>query len=188
LNELALKLRIIFINANQRLLERDIDLFKSEVSERTLCGALKEHIDFYLHKTEYANYYTDVEYNRNRNGKVKTCCPFIEDNIPIPVTINCDLIIHSRGKIISQDNLLAIEMKKSTRSKKDKDNDRLRLIALTKDSYDNVWSFDGNTLPEHICRYKLGIYYEINYAKKFIKIEYYYKGNHLEYEDITIRF
>ena len=81
-----------------------------------------------------------------------------------------------------QDNLIAIEMKKSNRKESDKQSDRNRLIALTKDSYDGVWSFDGKTLPEHVCRYKLGIYYEINFSKKFILLEYYYRGN-LEVEE-----
>lgn len=45
---------------------------------------------------------------------------------------------------------------------KEKENDKARLVALTKDSYDGVWSFDGKTLPEHVCGYDLGIYYEID--------------------------
>lgn len=67
-------------------------------------------------------------------------------------------------------------MKKSYRSRKEKDEDRNRLIALTKDSFDDVWSFDGHTLPEHVCRYALGVYYEINYSRNVIEIEYYQKG------------
>lgn len=75
-------------------------------------------------------------------------------------------------------------MKKHTRPKKDKDNDRLRLIALTKDSYDDIWSYDGTVLPEHVCRYKLGVYYEINYTKKTILLEYYFNGNFNKSEEI----
>ena len=37
------------------------------------------------------------------------------------VTINCDLIVHSRGQNTLQDNLIALEMKKSTGRQKDKD-------------------------------------------------------------------
>ena len=81
-----------------------------------------------------------------------------------------------------QDNLIAIEMKKSNRPKKEKNDDRRRIIALSKDRYGDVWSYDGETLPEHVCRYKLGIYYEINFSKKFILLEYYYRGN-LEVEE-----
>ena len=68
-------------------------------------------------------------------------------------------------------------MKKSNRSKKEKDADKKRLKALTKNSFDDLWSFDGTSLPEHVCRYKLGVYYEINYRKHTILLEYYYHGN-----------
>mgnify|MGYP003373739690 FL=1 len=59
---------------------------------------------------------------------------------------------------------------------KEKENDKARLVALTKDSYDGVWSFDGKTLPEHVCGYDLGIYYEIDPKNYLIYIEYYVKG------------
>ena len=94
-----------------------------------------------------------MEYNRN-NGKIKT----IKNSKEEIITINCDLIIHSRGEIIEQDNLLALEMKKSTAPKEEKLKDKERLMALTKDTFDDVWPFDGKTLPEHVCRYILGIY------------------------------
>ncbi len=59
------------------------------------------------------------------------------------MTIICDLIVHSRGEIVEKDNLIALEMKKAYRSMQEKENDKTRLVALTKDSYDGVWSFDG---------------------------------------------
>lgn len=59
---------------------------------------------------------------------------------------------------------------------KEKENDKARLVALTKDSYDGVWSFDGKTLPEYVCGYDLGIYYEIDSNNCLIYIEYYVKG------------
>src|SRR5699024_5877495 len=70
------------------------------------------------------------------------------------------------------DNLIALEMKKSYRPMKEKENDKARLVALTKDSYDGVWSFDGKTLPEHVCGYDLGIYYEIDSKNCLVYIEY----------------
>lgn len=185
MDALSIELKELFEKANNDFLKKDEKLFIDEVSERTLCGALKGHLDKKLCKTKFSEYHVDVEYNRNKNGRVKTCCPFNDDGIPVPVTINCDLIIHSRGEIIQQDNLIAIEMKKSNRPQREKDNDRLRLIALTKDSYDSVWSFDGKTLPDHVCRYKLGVYYEICFSKKEIHIEYYYRGNCVDKEKIS---
>lgn len=99
------------------------------------------------------------------------------------ITINCDLIVHSRGEIIEQDNLIALEMKKSTARPREKEKDKQRLIALTKDNFDDVWLFDGTSLPEHVCRYKLGIYYEVNIKRHKVYIKYYRQGKLIdEYE------
>lgn len=163
----------LFETANNSFLNGDYELFESGVAERTLCGSLQKHINNIIcGNNYYFDYYTDVEYNRN-NGKLKT---ILNDDLN-PINIQCDLILHSRGHHPEQDNLIVIEMKKSTRSAADKVRDRNRLRALTKDSFNDVWSFDGKTLPEHVCRYVLGVYYEINYARKTILIEYYAKGD-----------
>ncbi|SFI79574.1 hypothetical protein [Brevibacillus centrosporus] len=174
----------LFEDANRNFLESDLDLFLSKVSERTLCGALMLHINNLVQSSEFRNYKVDVEYNRNKNGKVKTHLKTINGPNDVIVKINCDLIVHSRGNNINQDNLIAIEMKKSDRKQEDKDSDRTRLIALTKDSYDDIWSFDGKTLPEHVCRYALGIYYEVNYKKNCVNIEYYKKGHKFDEKEI----
>lgn len=47
-----------------------------------------------------------------------------------------------------QDNLIAIEMKKANCADMEKDKDRVRLMALTRNSYDSVWSADAKILPE----------------------------------------
>ncbi len=178
-------LKKLFKLANVDLINLDKDLFDTEVSERTLCGALMLHLHKRIKQTIYSNYHVDVEYNRNKGGSLKTIAKTVQGpNFDI-IKINCDLIVHSRGKCIEQDNLIAIEMKKSTRSKNDKDNDRERLKCLTKDSFDDVWAFDGKSLPEHVCRYIIGVYYEINYNKRKIELEYYYKGE-LESTEIVI--
>jgi len=90
--------------------------------------------------------------------------------------ITCDLIIHSRGER-KKDNILAIEMKKTSRPLYEKIKDKERLIALTKSTfYKDIWSYDGVALPEHVCGYDLGIYYEVNLGKRFVLIEYYIHG------------
>lgn len=71
--------------------------------------------------------------------------------------------------------MIAIEMKKSNASAREKQKDRERLIALTKDSFNDVWAWDNN-FPEHVCWYVLGVYYEINYRRNLISIEYYRTG------------
>lgn len=118
------------------------------------------------------------------NGRVKT---IYNDDLKV-VTIICDLIVHSRGEIVEKDNLIALEMKKSYQPMKEKENDKARLVALTKDSYDGAWSFDGKTLPEHVCGYDLGIYYEIDSKNCFVYIEYYVKGKKVRtYEEKILR-
>lgn len=116
-----------------------------------------------ISNSKYSRYYVDTEYNRN-NEKVKT---IYNDDLKV-VSIVCDLIVHSRGEIVEKDNLIALEMKKA------------RLVALTKESYDGVWSFDGKTLPEYVCGYELGIYYEIDRKCSSIYVEYYTKGKILK--------
>ncbi len=166
----------LFERANAAFLEHDKALFANQVSERTLCGALMLHIhDIISRDRKFAGYHADVEYNRNK-GTIKTIRKTIKGPDFEIIPINCDLIVHGRGEIVEQDNLIAIEMKKATATRADKEKDRERLVALTKDSFDDVWSFDGKALPEHVCRYVLGVYYEINYKRKSILIEYYCKG------------
>jgi hypothetical protein len=161
----------IFEDANHEFLVKERNLVLSGVSERALCGSLMVFIKDRIRESNFSRYYADVEFNRN-DGKIKT----IRNNSEQVITITCDLIVHSRGEIIEQDNLIALEMKKSTATQEEKDKDRERLIALTKDSIDNLWSYDGTCFPEHVCRYKLGIYYEINLSKTKGKIEYYKQG------------
>ena len=167
----------LFENANDAFLNNDLELFESRVSERTLCGALMLHIhDLIIGGPSYQGYFADVEYNRNKGGRLKNIKKTIRGADEAIVTINCDLILHSRGRHVEQDNLIAIEMKKSSQPKAAKDADKERLMALTKESYDDIWSFDGHTLPEYVCRYVLGVYYEINYSTRSIRVEYYRQG------------
>lgn len=174
-------LKRYFNMANRDFLLKDFELIQSGVAEPTLCGALKSRMEKHLERNQIGDYYIDLEYNRN-NGEIKT---IVDEELAI-IKIKCDFILHSRGHNIMQDNLLALEMKKSYRSQEEKDSDRKRLIALTKSTYDNdVWSYDGKTLPKHVCRYIIGIYYEIDSEKKIILIEY-YRGGQLE-EKKTIK-
>ena len=78
-----------------------------------------------------------------------------------------DVIVHSRGRE-SLENLIALEMKKSSASQTEIDEDKARLRQLTKQN--------SNT---SLCSYAylLGIYYELNLDKKEIKIEFFNNGN-----------
>ena len=166
----------IFEKANKRFLKENIAFILSNVAERSLCSTLAQCLYLEIRHSKYSRYYVDVEYNRN-NGRIKT---IYNDDLKV-VTIICDLIVHSRGEIVEKDNLIALEMKKSYRPMKEKENDKARPVALTKDSY------DGKTLPEHVCGYDLGIYYEIDSKNCLVYIEYYVKGKKVRtYEEKTL--
>jgi len=183
------KLTYLFESAINSLIKADCTLFINRCSERTICGALMLQLNKKIRCTPFSGYHSDVEYNRNVNGKIKT----INGNLKTilldeltPIRINCDLILHSRGKNVLQDNLMAIEMKKSNRPDKEKDKDRVRLMALTRNSYDGVWSADGKILPEHVCRYILGVYVEINKEFNNLSFEYYRNGMRVKMFTIDI--
>lgn len=171
-----IELEKIFEKANMAFVRKNEMLFKIRVSERTLCGALMIELHEVLKETQYSDYFVDVEYNRNVSGILKTFKKTIRGLDEQIVTINCDLIVHSRGQNVLFDNLIALEMKKSTGRKVDKDNDRTRIECLTKSTEQSVWSYGDKALSEHVCGYGLGIYYEVNFRRRTIRIEYYKKG------------
>lgn len=162
----------VFNRAKERFYETDKDLILSGVSERALCGRLAIYLELLLPEYGFKNYFSDTEYNRKQNGEIKT---ILNDEYEI-IKITCDLIVHSRGKVIENDNLIAIEMKKSDHLESEKTKDRNRLRALTKSSYDDVWSVDGETLPEHVCGYNIGIYMELDYEEVSWLYELYQEG------------
>ena len=167
-----LELKELFEISNEYFLKHNCYVIKSGVSERCLCGALMQELSYNIRNSKYKNYHVDVEYNRNED-KIKT---IVNNNLEV-IPITCDIIVHSRGENIEQHNLIAIEMKKSWASREEKNADKHRLIALTKDTFDDVWSYDGKALPEHVCRYIIGIYYEVNIKNRKVYTEFYSKGN-----------
>ena len=167
-------IKALFETANQSLLTCDKELFENQVSERTLCGALMLHFHNCMQNdfSKWNGYHADVEYNRNKGSIQGFKTIYSSGSV---IRINCDLIIHSRGHITEQDNLIAIEVKKSTRYTAEKNKDRERLIVLTSSPSDDE-CIDPHKLPEHVCGYALGVYYEINYSHHRILIEYYRHG------------
>ena len=168
----AIKAKTVFEDAFKIFLEKEGENILNDVAERNLCARLSFYIETILSKNGLDNYFSDPEYNRKQNGKVKT----ILDSEMHVIPIQCDIVVHTRGKEVQYDNLIAIEMKKAHRPRLEKTNDQNRLRALTKDSYDGVWSADGETHPEHVCGYALGVYIEINLNQKTSLLEYYQKG------------
>ena len=66
------ELEKIFEDANKSFIRKNVILFQTQVSERTLCGALMIEIHEELKRTKFSDYFVDVEYNRNIGGKIKT--------------------------------------------------------------------------------------------------------------------
>jgi len=173
-NKLYAKLMDIFTQGSERFVNEETELILSGVSERCLCGAFMLKIRQKIDGSEFENYYVDIEYNRNYDGRIKSK---IDEKMEV-IDITCDLIIHSRGTIPNQDNLISFEMKRDTHKEDEKAKDRIRLKALTRTTYDSRnYSADGTTLPEYVCGYIIGVFYEISIKKREINIEYYYEGN-----------
>lgn len=99
-----IELEKIFEKANRAFVRKNEMLFKTRVSERTLCGALMIELHEVLKETQYSDYFVDVEYNRNVGGTLKTFKKTIRGSDEQIVTINCDLIVHSRGQNVLRQN------------------------------------------------------------------------------------
>lgn len=161
----------MFARAFEQFLRTERDNILRGTSEPNLCGRLAMALEAERTKEGLDGYVVDTEYNRN-GSKVKT---IIDQNAQI-VTIRCDVVVHSRGRILAQDNLIAIEMKRVNHSEEEKEKDRVRLKAMTKSSFDDVWSADGKTLPEHVCGYLLGYYLELRAPDEYFLVEEYAGG------------
>lgn len=183
INPESLDLKQLFITANDKFLAKELSLITTNVAERCICAAMKPFFEYEIKKnSKYKKYHVDVEYNKNA-GHVKT---IINDKLEV-INVTCDFLVHSRGENENLENLIALEMKKAYRPQNEKDDDRNRLIALTKPiSTNEIWSYDGKTFPQHVCGFKLGIYYEIDLPHNNILVEYYAEGKLLEISYISL--
>jgi len=170
----------LFFEANQNFLLRSYSEIKRNISERSMCSNLKEETSILLRNSKYHMYYVDVEYNRS-GEMVKTIL-----NLDKIINITCDFLIHSRGTQ-EIENILALEMKKSTASQKDKDEDRDRLKALTS-SMEMTYKMGGELPLSNVCGYLIGIYYEINSTLNLITLEYYESGKMVYHETNTFEY
>lgn len=147
-------------------------LILSGVSERSLCTQLAMSLKDELKVVGVIGYYVDTEYNRKQNKELKT----IIDNVGRIVRITSDLIVHTRGEKVKDDNLIAIEMKKADAPGSEKAADKIRLKAMTMRSFDDTWVADGITPPEHVCGYTLGVFLEIDSVRCAGSGEFYSLG------------
>ncbi len=72
-----------------------------------------------INNSDFSSYYVNPKYNRNYGDRIKT---ILDDELNESI-INYDMIIHSRGQIIEQDNLIAFEMKKANRPQAEMNSD-----------------------------------------------------------------
>lgn len=170
------KLKKIFSRALENFISSESHNIANGTSERNLCARLAMFLEAEAASSNVTGYYADAEYNRKQEGRVKT---ILDDNM-IEIPITCDLILHSRGESILEDNLIAIEMKRSTHSGEATESDRRRLRAMTKSSYDDIWSADGIAHPEDVCGYRMGYLLVLNVAQRNIVVEGYARGQFMK--------
>src|SRR5258708_30456373 len=164
----------VFTLSLQAFLKKETREIIKGVNERNNCGRWAIYLEQVAHEKGLQEYIAYPEYNRRQNGEIKT----ILDGQSRVITINCDLILHTRGVNVAADNLIAIEVKKYDRPDEGKQLDRERLRALTKASYDGIWVNDGSSLPEHVCGYHLGVYVELDRKHHICCVEYYRNGEY----------
>lgn len=171
-SEINLKnLKEMFWETNRAFLENHASLLKRELSERCLCGALMCELNKQLEKNACNNYYADIEFNRAFENTINNV-KHLPDEEGTTKRVFPDIIVHSRGKV-TPDNLLALEMKKSTARREAKERDKNRLSLLT---------------SSYPYKYKLGVYYEINPKKRQILVEFYKTGRKISTDSRVIEY
>lgn len=164
-------LKAMFLEANRAFLENHVILIRRKISERCLCGALMYELNKQLEKNAYNNYYADIEFNRAFENTINNV-KHLPDEEGTPKRVFPDVIVHSRGKV-TPDNLLALEMKKSTARREAKERDKNRLSLLT---------------SSYPYKYKLGVYYEINNKRRQILVEFYKTGRKISTDSRVIEY
>ena len=165
-----IELRALFNEAMSRFAVLEHDIILRGVSERGLCSRLAMVLEPLAHQAGLDGYRADVEYNRGRGTDVKLIVG--DDWRQIPIT--CDLILHSRGAL-DPDNLIAIEMKRSSHDALEEAKDRARLRALT----------DAERFPRrvdrrhhgHVFGYDVGYFVELRRDR--FHVEEYQSGRHV---------
>lgn len=110
--------------ALDRLFDRDAELLRNDVNERTITHKLAEYLE-----PEFPGLNVDCEYNRNHD-QTKKLRSLRSKVAPIDNTdgtsVFPDIIVHKR---MTDENLLVIEVKKST-SRESSDFDKQKLLAF----------------------------------------------------------
>ena len=156
-NEKIIELMHIFEKAKEKFLKDEKEIIRIDINERTLSARLMFHLQILLlenesYKETYKPYSVDCEYNRMNEYKIKALKRYenfeIDDNSDKIRKIFPDIILHKRKE---EDNLIVIEMKKSTSNNidcKEKDRERLKIMTNLND-------------PNNF-NYTLGVYFEVD--------------------------
>ena len=157
MNKEIFELMDIFEKAKNKFLKEEKEIIEIDINERTLSARLMFHLQTILledklYREKYKTYSVDCEYNRINEYKIKTLKRYenfeIDDNSDKIRKIFPDIILHKRKE---EDNLIVIEMKKSTSNNKDcKEKDRERLKIMTDLNEPNNFN------------YTLGVYFEVD--------------------------
>ena len=157
MNKEIFELMDIFEKAKEKFLKEEKEIIEINVNERTLSARLMFHLQTLLledelYREKYKTYSVDCEYNRINEDKIKTLKRYenfeIDDNSDKIRKIFPDIILHKRKE---EDNLIVIEMKKSTSNNidcKEKDRERLKIMTNLND-------------PNNF-NYTLGVYFEVD--------------------------
>ena len=157
MNKEIFELMDIFEKAKNKFLKEEKEIIEIDINERTLSARLMFHLQTILledklYREQYKTYSVDCEYNRINEYKIKTLKRYenfeIDDNSDKIRKIFPDIILHKRKE---EDNLIVIEMKKSTSNNIDcKEKDRERLKIMTELNEPNNFN------------YTLGVYFEVD--------------------------
>lgn len=149
----------IFEKAKNEFLEKEKTIIKNDTNERTLTQRLAFYLELQLRKNiKYENYSVDCEYNRKEEDIKRLKFGKNTDK----KEIYPDIIVHQR-KI--KNNLIAIEMKKTTSKNTDKIKDIEKLEALTDRKND--------------YHYTLGIYFELDITDNNDIINFFVDGEEI---------
>ena len=159
-------IRDIIDGAIDDLLNLDYDLFNLRVSEQCLCARLCHYVQIRANNDpELSHHIADVEFNRNVGG--------IRKRMQGGQAITVDLVLHGRGRAAVQgrENVLALEMKKSSGRHDVYLADRTRLINLTQQN--PIQAPGGEAF---VFGFELGVFMVVNFAQNEVAIEYFIGG------------
>src|SRR3546814_6163028 len=115
-------LRELFFRSFEQFTEREAENILHGTSERNLCARWAPLLEMAAVEAGYDGYRADTEYNRKPGGQVKT----ILDETMHVVRITGDILLHSRGRVVEREYLIANEMKRLWNPERGKQKDGVR--------------------------------------------------------------